>query len=67
MPIPAESYPRYSSRFNPCIKSQWPGLSFCPDHLDQQVDDLSPGLRGQVVEVGEDPAHFSYLEQGGNS
>ena len=67
MPIPAESYPRYSSRFNPCINSQWPGFSFCSDHLDQQVDDLSPGLRGQVVEVGEDPAHFSYLEQGGKS
>ena len=26
-------------------------------HLDEQVDDLSPGLGGQVVEVGKDPAH----------
>ena len=26
-------------------------------HLDEQVDDLRPGLGGQVVEVGKDPAH----------
>ena len=26
-------------------------------HLDEQVDDLCPGLGGQVVEVGKDPAH----------
>ena len=26
-------------------------------HLDEQVDDLRPGLGGQVVEVGKDSAH----------
>ena len=26
-------------------------------HLDEQVYDLRPGLGGQVVEVGKDPAH----------
>ena len=33
-------------------------------YLDEQVDDLSPGLWGQVVEVGKDSAHYetSYLE-----
>ena len=26
-------------------------------YLDEQLDDLSPGLRGQVIEVGKDSAH----------
>ena len=34
-------------------------------YLDEQVDDLGPGPRGQVVEVGKDSAHdeTSYLER----
>ena len=33
-------------------------------YLDEQVDDLGPGPRGQVVEVGKNSAHdeTSYLE-----
>ena len=74
MPIPAESYPRYSNRFSPCIKIATVPLHSDIKHccallqsylyLDEQLDDLCPGLRGQVIEVGKDSAHdeTSYLE-----
>ena len=72
IPIPAESYPRYSNRLSPCIKSPfmvpiWNRHSVDGKflYLDEQVDDLSPGPRGQVVEVGKDSTHdeTSYLEE----